>query len=102
MPEGDIHEMHERAEEARQKLRTNRNPFHVPVQTGRGMHWVKPQLVAEIKFTEWTHETDGGGLKMRAPVYEGRRFDKNPRECVFVEPRSALREARKAESGDAA
>ncbi len=85
-----------------QKLKTSRNPFHGQVQTGRGMHWVKPELVAEIKFTEWTHETEGGGVKMRAPVYEGLRFDKKPRECVFVEPRSALQEARKAESGDAA
>ncbi|MFI5090313.1 MAG: non-homologous end-joining DNA ligase [Terriglobales bacterium] len=85
-----------------QKLKTSRNPFHGQVQTGRGMHWVKPELVAEIKFTEWTHETEGGGLKMRAPVYEGLRSDKKPRECVFVEPRSALQEARKAESGDAA
>jgi len=85
-----------------QKIKTSRNPFHGQVQTGRGMHWAKPELVAEIKFTEWTHETEGGGLKMRAPVYEGLRSDKSPRECVFVEPRSALQEARKAESGDAA
>jgi len=85
-----------------QKLKSSRNPFHGEVQTGRGMHWVKPEMVAEIKFTEWTHETADGGLKMRAPVYEGLRTDKSPRECVFVEPRSALKEARKAESGDAA
>jgi bifunctional non-homologous end joining protein LigD len=85
-----------------EKLKTSRSPFHGRVQTGRGMHWVKPELVAEIEFTEWTHETDSGGLKMRAPVYEGLRFDKPPRECIFVEPRSALKEARKAESGDAA
>jgi bifunctional non-homologous end joining protein LigD len=85
-----------------EKLKTSRSPFQGHVQTGRGMHWVKPELVAEIKFTEWTHETEGGGLKMRAPVYEGLRFDKKPRECVFVEPRSALKEARKAEAGDAA
>jgi len=85
-----------------QKLKTSRSPFHGEVRTGRGMHWVKPELVAETKFTEWTHESEGGGLKMRAPVYEGLRFDKKPRECVFVEPRSALKEARKAESGDAA
>jgi len=85
-----------------EKLKASSSPFHGEVQTGRGMHWVKPKLVAEIKFTEWTHETEGGGMKMRAPVYEGLRFDRKPRECVFVEPRSALKEARKAESGDAA
>ena len=85
-----------------EELKTSRSPFYGEVHTGRGMHWVKPELVAEIKFTEWTHATEEGGLKMRAPVYEGLRFDKKPRECVFVEPRSALQEARKAESGDAA
>jgi len=85
-----------------EELKTSRSPFYGEVHTGRGMHWVKPELVAEIKFTEWTHATEEGGLKMRAPVYEGLRFDKKPRECVFVEPSSALKEARKAESGDAA
>jgi bifunctional non-homologous end joining protein LigD len=75
-------------------LKTDRSPFYGAVQTGRGMHWAKPELVAEIKFTEWTHETDDGGLKMRAPVYEGLRFDKKPRECVFVREASAQSIAR--------
>ena len=85
-----------------QELKSNRNPFYGQVRTGRGEHWVKPELVAEIKFTEWTHESDGGGIKMRAPVYEGLRVDKKPSECIFVAPRSAKEEAKKAESGDAA
>jgi bifunctional non-homologous end joining protein LigD len=72
-----------------QRLKSSSNPFHGEVQTGRGMHWVKPEMVAEIKFTEWTHETADGGLKMRAPVYEGLRFDKSPQECVFVREASA-------------
>jgi bifunctional non-homologous end joining protein LigD len=80
---GFTHETHADMWRRLQKIETNRSPFHGHVQTGCGMHWVKPELVAEIKFTEWTHETDGGGLKMRAPVYEGLRFDKKPRECVF-------------------
>jgi bifunctional non-homologous end joining protein LigD len=69
-----------------QKLKTDKNPFGNKVESTRGVHWVKPELVAEIKFTEWTHETDGGGVKMRAPVYEGLRPDKSPRECVFERP----------------
>jgi len=64
------------------KLGTNRNPFHGPVDA-RNVHWVKPKLVAEIKFTEWTHETSEGGLKLRAPVYMRLREDKYPKECVF-------------------
>ena len=69
-----------------QKLKTDKNPFANKVESTRGTHWVKPELVAEIKFSEWTHETNGGGVKMRAPVYQGLRTDKSPRECVFERP----------------
>jgi bifunctional non-homologous end joining protein LigD len=65
------------------KLETERNPFHGAVESLRKVHWVKPQLVAEIKFSEWTHETEEGGAKLRAPVYLRLREDKDPKECVF-------------------
>ena len=83
------------------KLETKENPFYGKVDSPRSVHFVKPRLVAEIKFTEWTHETGEGGLKMRAPVYEGLREDKDPRECRFEVKKSALEEVEKAESGDA-
>jgi bifunctional non-homologous end joining protein LigD len=79
------------------KLETDKNPFFNQVEASRRVHFLKPELVAEIKFTEWTHER-----KMRAPVFLGLRFDKSPRECGFEAPASARREARKAESGQAA
>jgi bifunctional non-homologous end joining protein LigD len=85
-----------------QKLKTDRSPFAGKPDSTRRVHWVRPELVAEIKFTEWTHETDGGGLKMRAPVFQGLRADKSPRECVFERSQPALQEVRKAEGGDAA
>jgi bifunctional non-homologous end joining protein LigD len=66
-----------------QKLETKTNPFHGPVDAGRRAHWIKPELVANIKFTEWTHETNEGGVKLRAPVFLGLRNDKAPRECTF-------------------
>lgn len=66
-----------------QKLETKTNPFHGPVDAGRRAHWIKPELVANIKFTEWTHETSEGGIKLRAPVFLGLREDKSPRECTF-------------------
>jgi len=69
-----------------QKLKTDKNPFTNKVESTRGTHWVKPELVAEIKFSEWTHETADGGVKMRAPVYQGLRPDKPARECVFERP----------------
>jgi bifunctional non-homologous end joining protein LigD len=61
---------------------TRRSPFYGEVEA-RQVHWVKPELVAEIKFSEWTHETAAGGLKLRAPVYLGLRDDKRPEECTF-------------------
>jgi bifunctional non-homologous end joining protein LigD len=67
------------------KLDTKTNPFHGPVEALKKVHWVKPELVAEIKFSEWTHETREGGLKLRAPVFLGLREDKSPKECTFEE-----------------
>src|SRR5205814_7073464 len=58
------------------------NPFTGPVDAKK-VHWVKPVRVAEVKFSEWTHETSEGGLKLRAPVFLGLRDDKNPEECTF-------------------
>ena len=99
---GFTHASHERMWEMLHKLETARNPFTGKIDSPRKVHFVKPELVAEIKFTEWTHESDGGGLKMRAPVYQGLREDKDPRECVFELPKSTEEEVRKAEGGDAA
>jgi bifunctional non-homologous end joining protein LigD len=63
------------------KLETTKNPFANKVETARGIHYVRPELVAEIKFTEWTHEGLKGGVKMRAPVFLGLRADKTAKEC---------------------
>jgi bifunctional non-homologous end joining protein LigD len=60
---------------------TKKNPFANKVESSRGIHFVKPELVAQIKFTEWTHEGQKGGVKMRAPVFLGLRVDKAAKEC---------------------
>jgi len=59
------------------------NPFFGPVDALRRAHWVRPDLVAEIEYSEWTHVTSDGGLKLRAPVFLGLREDKDPKECTF-------------------
>jgi bifunctional non-homologous end joining protein LigD len=82
------------------ELQTDKNPFGEKIESTRRPHWVRPELVAEIKFSEWTHEGERGGIKMRAPIYQGLRFDKKPRECVFEFARSTDREVRKAEEGE--
>ena len=83
-------------------LETSRNPFFGKVESDRQVHFVKPELVAEIKFTEWTHEGQSGGIKMRAPVFQGMREDKKASECRFEFAADTAREVKKAESGDPA
>jgi bifunctional non-homologous end joining protein LigD len=68
--------------QALKKLETKQNLFYGSVDA-RHVHWVKPELVCEVKFTEWTHETAEGGLKLRAPVFLGLRQDKEPGECTL-------------------
>src|SRR5262245_55394996 len=54
-------------------LETKTCPFaNVPTSNERP-HWVRPELVAQIKFTEWTADA-----KLRHPVYLGLRDDKKP------------------------
>jgi bifunctional non-homologous end joining protein LigD len=56
---------------------TKKNPFVGSVRALRDVIWVKPELVADIKFLEFTPE----GL-LRAPVFVGLRSDKDPKTCV--------------------
>ena len=64
-------------------LETSKKPFHGEIGGLKKVHFVQPKLVAEIKFTEWTHETAEGGMKLRAPVFMGLRQDKAPEECTL-------------------
>jgi bifunctional non-homologous end joining protein LigD len=68
-----------------QPLKTKQNPFHGEIGGLRKVHFVRPELVAEIKFGEWTHETAEGGMKLRAPVFMGLRADKSAEECRLEE-----------------
>jgi bifunctional non-homologous end joining protein LigD len=53
------------------KLKAARSPFPAKVKDEAVTTWVKPSLVAEVKFTEWTSSGE-----MRHPVYLGLRSDK--------------------------
>lgn len=53
----------------------------VPDEADRHTHWVKPELVAEVGFTEWTR--DG---RLRHPRFLGLRDDKSPRDVHREEP----------------
>ncbi|MFI2351210.1 non-homologous end-joining DNA ligase [Streptomyces sp. NPDC019443] len=61
-------------------LEQPRSPFHGEVRERRA-HWVRPELVAQIGFTEWTRD----GM-LRHPRYLGLRDDKPAREVVREQP----------------
>src|SRR5215475_14821021 len=64
------------------KLEQDRPAFdrgHLPRSHG---HWVRPKLVGEVGFSEWT--TDG---QLRHPRFQGLRDDKDPAEVVREMPR---------------
>ena len=60
-----------------QRLEQEHSPFTRGRVRERHVHWVEPQLVAQIGFTEWTRD----GL-LRHPRYTGLRTDKNARDVV--------------------
>ena len=68
-----------------QPLKTKENPFYGEIGGLRKVQFVRPEIVAEIKFAEWTHETAEGGVKLRAPVFMGLRADKSAAECRLDE-----------------
>jgi bifunctional non-homologous end joining protein LigD len=59
------------------------SPFADVRPIPRGTHWVEPELVAQIGFSEWTR--DG---RLRHPRYIGLRDDKPARDVVRETPSS--------------
>lgn len=70
-------------------LSTTKCPFDKdPMMAETKNHWVKPELIAEVKFAEWT--SDG---HLRAPVFVGLREDKKVSEITRVQPGNTPEEA---------
>jgi bifunctional non-homologous end joining protein LigD len=61
-----------------QPLKTKRCPFVEVPQTNEPVQWVKPKLVAQVKFSEWTADR-----RLRHPIFLGLREDKRPEDCKF-------------------
>lgn len=64
-----------------QRLTTDNNfcPVDSVPYTNSKPTWLRPELVAEVKFSGWTQD-----LIMRAPIFLRFRYDKQPTEC-FIE-----------------
>jgi bifunctional non-homologous end joining protein LigD len=63
------------------ELERDEPPFAEVHPIPRGTHWVEPELVAQIGFSEWTR--DG---RLRHPRYLGLRDDKPAQEVVRERP----------------
>jgi len=62
-----------------ERLVRTASPFATPPREARrwSAHWVRPSLVAEVAFSEWTNEG-----RMRHPSFQGLRGDKPPHEVI--------------------
>lgn len=63
-------------------LVTEKKPVPAKVPDQANTTWIRPKLVAEVKFTEWT-----SGGEMRHPVFLGMRTDKKATEVVRELPK---------------
>ena len=57
------------------RLERKSSPFSTTVRTNEKAHWVRPEVVVEVKFNEWTDDD-----RLRTPIFLGVRDDKNARE----------------------
>lgn len=56
-------------------------PFKTTPKVGKGVTWVKPKYLCEVRFSEWTEEGS-----MRQPIFMGLRTDKPAREAKQEKP----------------
>jgi bifunctional non-homologous end joining protein LigD len=59
------------------RLETADSPFVDARPIPRGVHWTRPELVAQIGFAEWTSDA-----RLRQPRFLGLRDDKSPVDVV--------------------
>jgi bifunctional non-homologous end joining protein LigD len=63
------------------KLERKTSPFENEVVANAPVHFAKPELVAAVRFAEWTREK-----YLRQPAYLGLREDKDPKDVVAELP----------------
>src|SRR5262249_53931300 len=81
-----------------QPLVTKKCPFKDSPSDVKKAIWVKPELVCEERFGEWTSDK-----KLRAPVFQGFRDDLDPDQCRLIDsvPERGFKPQSQAETLDA-
>src|SRR5205823_2304411 len=67
-----------------EKLRIARSPLRNPPKLREHVEWVRPAIVARVKFANWTEDNH-----LRAPVFLSIRKDRTPEECTFAAARGS-------------
>ena len=57
-------------------------PFEPDPEFPRGARWVEPEIVCAVEYTEVTE-----ARRLRAPTYQGRRDDADPKGCLITDIR---------------
>lgn len=72
----------ERLHEKMKNLEQDNHPFDETDPGYKAVTWLKPELVGEFRFTEWTSDS-----KLRHPSFLGLRDDKKAKDVVKEEPK---------------
>jgi bifunctional non-homologous end joining protein LigD len=75
-------------------LETVKKPFDEKVHQRSKVTWVKPQLVCEVWYSEWTADRH-----LRHPVFKGLRIDKETQKVVMETPDKQLADEEMIEVG---
>jgi len=60
------------------RLATPKSPFDTTPKLKEAVHWVKPELVARVKYGQWTNDK-----MLRQPVFLGFQEDRKAADCRF-------------------
>ncbi len=76
-------------------LQVEKCPFATKPVTREKAHWVKPELVARVKYGGWT---EGGHL--RQPTFLGFQEDHDPKDCTFEKETKEVKVSRAKKEPD--
>ena len=63
-----------------EKLQSSKCPFATKPETREKAYWIKPELVARVKYSGWTEDRH-----LRQPTFLGLQEDHNSVECTFAQ-----------------
>jgi bifunctional non-homologous end joining protein LigD len=65
-------------------ITTGKSPLHPAPATDQAVTWVRPELVCEVRYSEWT-----AAGTLRQSSFRGLRTDVSPEDCVRARPAAA-------------